>query len=468
MTANERADEVSRRTARHRRRRRPGARAALVAITAAATVVTSTVVAAASTMDRTPPPPAAGEIGVLTYSLGDTAFTVKDFHEEGKPPAPIELTGAVYYPLALTGKAPLVVLQHGLWSTCLDKAAVEAFNRLQAQADAATDPAEKERLQRAALDAYAPTGQWPCAAGVPMVDSYRGYDYLGRALAAQGFVVVSIGANGVNAGPQGEVQDMARAAVGNEQLRLWRDLAAGGGPLAGALRDARTAKAVASPFRGRLDLQRVGLVGHSRGGRGMMWQVADKHAGQVPGGVRVQAAMTLASPEPAAIDPAEPDPALVADYRTTRVPLLVWNGNCDYGAGGAWDWLVAPSRAPIHRMLVHGANHNFPNTRWSPSGGLLFAEDDADRGGHPRPGQCVGRQVRQVERQLTEVEERRVLTTYLAAFLGRYLKGDTSQDAVLDGRRHPLGDFATVDVSTLAPGKVPPPDPDAVASTLDR
>jgi hypothetical protein len=167
--------------------------------------------------------------------------------------------------------------------------------------------------------------------------------------------------------------------------------------------------------------------------------------------------MTLASPEPGAVDPVDPDPALVADYRTTRIPLLVWNGNCDYGAGGTWDWLVAPSRAPIHRMLVHGANHNFSNTSWSPSSGLLFAEDDADEAGHPRPGYCVGRRVEQVEKQLTETRQRRVLTTYLAAFLGRYLMGDTSQDAVLDGRRHPLNDFATVDVSTLAPGKVPPP-----------
>jgi len=414
-------------------------------------------VATASTTEHAPLTSVGGGIGVLTYSLGDRAFTIKGYGEDGKPPVPIELTGVVHYPLRLTGKLPLVVLQHGLWQTCLDRAAVEKAKRLQAQADAATDPAEKERLENESSAAYAATTQWPCAPGVPGVKSYRGYDYLGSALAAKGFVVLSISANGVNAGPMGEAQDMARAAVGNEHLRLWRDLAAGGGPLAGALRDARTGKTVTSPFRGHLDLQRVGLMGHSRGGRGMMWQAAGKHAGQIPRGVRIRAAMTLASPEPGAIDPADPDPVLVADYRTTRIPLLVWNGTCDYSAGGQWDWLVAPSRAPVHRMLVHGANHNFPNTQWSPSSGLLFAGDDADDGGHPKPGQCVARPDKQVEKQLTEAEERQVLTAYLTAFLGRYLEADTSQNAVLDGRRHPVGDFASVDVSTLAPGKVPPP-----------
>ncbi|MCA2215539.1 hypothetical protein [Jidongwangia harbinensis] len=431
---------------------------ALVAIAACAAVVTTTMVAGAST-DRSARTSAGAGVGVLTYSLGDKAFGIRDFREEGKPPAPIELTGVVHYPLKLTGKLPLVVLQHGLAVTCLDKSALEKSNRLQAEADAATDPAEKERLEEKSSAAYDPIVQWPCAPGVPALDSHRGYDYLGSALAAKGFVVLSVSVNGVNAGPMGEAADMARAAVGNEHLRLWRDLVAGTGPLKSVLRDARTGKAVASPFRGHIDLQRVGLMGHSRGGRGMMWQVADKHAGEVPRGVRIQAAMTLASPEPGAVDPYRPDPVLVADYRTTRIPLLVWNGNCDYGAGGEWDWLVAPSRAPVHRMLVHGANHNFSNTNWSPNSGLLFAEDDADDGGHPKPGHCVGRRVEQVEKQLTETEQRRVLTGYLDAFLSRYLKGDTGQTAVLDGRRHPFRRFATVDVSTLAPGKLPPPPP---------
>lgn len=55
-----------------------------------------------------------------------------------------------------------------------------------------------------------------------------GFDYLGDTLADQGFVVVSLGVNGIDAAhPGGACRDRARLV--NEHLRLWRDLVRTGG-----------------------------------------------------------------------------------------------------------------------------------------------------------------------------------------------------------------------------------------------
>ncbi|WP_395372938.1 hypothetical protein OHU45_37220 [Streptomyces tubercidicus] len=40
---------------------------------------------------------------------------------------------------------------------------------------------------------------WPCAPGTRPIANERGYDYLGQKLAGQGFIVVSVRANGINA-----------------------------------------------------------------------------------------------------------------------------------------------------------------------------------------------------------------------------------------------------------------------------
>jgi predicted dienelactone hydrolase len=110
----------------------------------------------------------------------------------------------------------------------------------------------------------------PCDRGAPF-PSYRGYDYLGAALARRGFVVVSISVDSINM-TSFDYGDRARLI--NKHLDLWRQLAAGRGPL--------------EPVLGRLgehvDLGNVATMGHSRGGKGVMWQASDKHRAEVPAG----------------------------------------------------------------------------------------------------------------------------------------------------------------------------------------
>lgn len=82
--------------------------------------------------------------------------------------------------------------------------------------------------------------------------SDTGYDYLGEHLASRGFVFVSVDQNFLNGhhvpGPTGE--NDARGWLLLEHLKVWR--AWNGDP--------------ESPFHGKIDLDRIGLIGHSRGG----------------------------------------------------------------------------------------------------------------------------------------------------------------------------------------------------------
>ena len=187
-------------------------------------------------------PGASGLVAVADYNLGDTAFTDPDSGTVS------ELRAEVYYPRVLVGRDPLIVLAHGSWWAC--------------------------DLQTATT--------WPCPAGSQPFPSYRGYAYLGEALAAQGFVVVSISADAINM-TSFDYGDRARLI--NEHLSLWERLADhGSGPLAGKFYDPATGRPVAPDFAGHVDMADVGTMGHSRGGKGVMWQASDKHKADWPAG----------------------------------------------------------------------------------------------------------------------------------------------------------------------------------------
>jgi hypothetical protein len=355
------------------------------------------------------------DVRIYDYDLGDRAMTVQGFNSydrNGMPTkrlAPIELTGRVYAPAGAAGeRLPMVLLAHGLFWTCA--------NDRTGKVDAA----------------------WPCRPGKAGIHSDQGYDYLGRALAERGMIVVSVGANGVNAGELGEVADRARAAIVYQHLRMWRRLVENGrGPLAGELHDTRTG---ATPrLRHAVDLRNVGLLGHSRGGRGVMWAAAERNRDRVPAGVRIRAVFGLAAAEPPFMDHA------FKRLQVTDVPLMTWAGTCDATGRDEYNRLARRVGNPVNiGLTVHGANHNNLNTRWAAGGGP-GGEDDAR---HPkgRPGRCTDGLSAATSRTLAPEPEREVATTYVSAFFGRYLQGDRTADAVLAGRAHPVADLTEVDV----------------------
>lgn len=86
--------------------------------------------------------------------------------------------------------------------------------------------------------------------------SYRGYDYLAKNLAEQGYVVLSLDANDIN-GTGGDRSSQSRGQLILGTLDKLQQLDQFGG--AGLLTE----------LKGKLDFNSIGLMGHSRGGQGI-------------------------------------------------------------------------------------------------------------------------------------------------------------------------------------------------------
>ncbi|WP_424215018.1 alpha/beta hydrolase family protein [Streptomyces sp. BI20] len=301
----------------------------------------------------------------LAYDFGDTAYAPPGLDDKR-----MEMRAAVTYPKALGGtKHPLVVLLHG-WgqATCAD----------------GDRPEGKQ--------------QWPCGKDTKPVDNHLGHGYLADALAAKGYVVVSVSANGIQAQEGGDGH-RARAALLDKHLELWRDLADGkGGPLEKLER-----------FSGHVDMNRVGTFGHSRGGGGVLAQALDDH--KRPEGVTLRGAMAFA-PALNGVD--------LAKAKLTKVPVAAVAGTCD----AMWDGLdevatLTKGNPAVERHDVAGGNHNFFNTVWSPGTGPAFATDDAEQ----RPGgRCESADGGGAIPRLTAERQRETAVRLATAFFDEHLK----------------------------------------------
>jgi hypothetical protein len=323
-----------------------------------------------------PGAPGADAVDVLEYDLGDEAFVPEGF------PGAVELRGRVYAPEVIADRAPLVLLMHGRHVSCAD---------------------EDDHQELV----------WPCPAGLPEVPSYQGYDALGELLASHGMVVASIGVNGVN-GNDGFVEDGgadARAQTVLETLRRFQawDASATGSPFG-------------SRFVGHLDLTDVGLMGHSRGGEGVVAAAQLNQRIGSPFGIR--AVLALA--------PVDFDRRILG-----AVPLGVVLPYCDGDVSdlqGAYYYDDARHAspgdpAPKSTYLLYGANHNFFNTVWTSGPGSF---DDAGFFGPENaatPDACgtggLGR--------LAAADQEQAGATLMAGFLRRHLLDDDALQPFVTG-----------------------------------
>jgi hypothetical protein len=320
-------------------------------------------------------------------------------------PQPVEMQGVVVAPQGTTGQRPLVLLLHGRHDTCYTSTA--------------------SRIE------------WPCASGYQPIPSYRGYLQAQQLLASQGYVTVSISANGVNGqdgslGPPDDGGAQARSSLVRLHLAHWADWAGAGRATApDVVRSAPVA-----------DMTKVLLFGHSRGGEGVN-----------------RAALDSLTPPPAAQDgyhgavlwqikgTAHIGPTAVGQDPAADVPSMTILPGCDGDISDLQgEMYVDGTRGVSRGVALHsaayvvGANHNFFNTEWTPAQATARVAAFDDYIGHD-PTCTSTSTVR-----LTYQQEQTVGATYLAAAAHVFLDGDDTVRPLLDGSgfRAPSADPARV------------------------
>jgi hypothetical protein len=318
-----------------------------------------------------------GPYATATMSYELEGLAVDEF------PAPIEVLAEVVAPVGAPTPMPLVLFLHGRHSTCYG-----------------IDP-----------EPFV-TGDWPCPDGMLPIPSHQGYRYVADLLASQGYLTVSIAANGVN-GQDGWVPDggaAARSALIRHHLGLWADWNASGGDPWGGM------------FQGAVDLSNVVLVGHSRGGEGVERAAVDTSpadgytiVGLVPIGPTSfgrQVGAGIAT-------------AVILPYCDGDVVDLQGQQYIDQSRD------LTRDRALRSAVMVIGTNHNFYNTEWTPGLAAAPADDDwlwAGQADEPTCGpEGAGR--------LTPEEQQAVGATYIAALVHVAVDRDAAAASLLDGSK---------------------------------
>ncbi|WP_133915942.1 hypothetical protein [Streptomyces sp. NBC_00582] len=322
---------------------------------------------------------------------------------------PVEMQAVVVAPKGATGKRPVALFLHGRHGTCYKPGGGD------------------EDV----------TGDWPCPAGLKAIPSYKGYLQDQKLLASQGYVTVSISANGINgqdfAAEDGGAQ--ARSSLVRQHLAKWAAWTAHPGDAPAVVRDAPKA-----------DLSRVLLVGHSRGGEGVN-----------------RAAMDSLYPAPAAQDGYRGPvrwkirgtvligPTIFGQNPVADVPSATILPGCDGDVSDLQGEVYADGTRGVSKgnalhsaVYVIGANHNFFNTEWTPGKAEAPAFDDfgEDPESTDRDAVCsTGTRTR-----LTGDQQHKAGATYIAAAARLFVAGDDRVRPLLDGtgRRAPSADPARV------------------------
>ncbi len=259
------------------------------------------------------------------YAIASDLYDIDGASVPGVPFA-TTLYGVVRHPEALAdGPFPFVLMLHGNHGNCRDTPTADDDYCVTSNGHDCGDP------------------------GGVTTPNAEGYVYLLETLAAQGFVAASISANALNCRDDFILE---RSALIAEHLRRWAAWGSAGAEPFGAT------------FVGAVDLGRVGLMGHSRGGDAIA-HVHEVLAQNAIAGVEVRSLFAVAP----------------TDYHDASIPnadLAVLLPSCDGD--------VAPLSGKNHydrsidfddgarraQVFYIGGNHNFFNTEWKVSEWDLF------------------------------------------------------------------------------------------------
>jgi hypothetical protein len=192
------------------------------------------------------------------------------------------------------------------------------------------------------------------------IPSHIGYNYLLDILASQGFIAVSVDGFDVTCAGSPSMSDYeARGRLVLRHLELWRDWNASGGDPWG------------DRFRGHVDMARIGLSGHSRGGEGV---VAAEEINRLEGlGFDIKAVNAIA--------PTDQDPFIRWVPEVGYYLLLAASDGDVSNLQGLRTYdrtslQSASTQSEKALAWVYGANHNFFNSAWTPGSGVACASDD--------------------------------------------------------------------------------------------
>lgn len=296
----------------------------------------------------------------------------------GGYPAKTEVLGRVVLPARTAkGERPLVLILHGRHGTCYSADGEEAL-------------------------------AWPCPKGFKATPSYLGYEYLQELLASQGFATVSISANGVNA--QDDAGWDGGAAARSQLVRHHLELL--------EKANARGGKGTLRRLKGRLNLGKTVLVGHSRGGEGVNRAAVDLARSST---AKVRGQVLVAPTDfGSQVSPGVPTTVLLP-YCDGDVYDLQGQGYVDQGR-----YVTPQDRAMKSAVMMFGANHNYFNTEWTPGMSKAPSFDDWWDTADPACGDDA-------PQRLTAKQQQAAGATYVAAGVQAVQRGSNDAVRLLDG-----------------------------------
>ena len=257
-------------------------------------------------------------------------------------PYPVDVWARIWYPEGLPGGPyPLVLLLHGNHGVC--------------------------RMPNTQIDVCPPVPPI-CPAPFQQTPQHAGYDYVSERLASHGYIVASVNANAINCRANAIPE---RGRLVQEHLRRW-----------GQWNSEAGAAPFGAKFSAKVNLQNIGLMGHSRGGEGVL--AAYNFNRQEDGAFGIKAVFEIS---PVDFGRVSTNAALAGAnplFNADGVAFSVVLSGCDFDVLDnqgmrVFDramYLAEPLNPSIKsQQYVWGVNHNFFNSEWTTENTLFGCTD---------------------------------------------------------------------------------------------